>query len=96
MGTTAADSNFSNWPPGGTDIEAIHAHFDAKRRGSVGPDEAVKLRQRFANANAGVYVTLHMQRHVTQRAAGQYFDGWIGTVSVGPLREAPASASSTH
>jgi hypothetical protein len=56
-----------------------------------------KLRARFSNANAGACVTIQMQHHVTHQLAEHYFAGtpWMGTVTVEPLQQVPAPASTS-
>lgn len=61
------------------------------------PREARTLQQQRMQATGVVCVPAQAQRQWVSNAAEEYFRGLIGTVSVGPLQQVPANASSsTH
>lgn len=49
-----------------------------------------------AKAQAACFgLALQVRHEVVQKTADEYFHGWMGTVSVGPLKQVPAPASSS-
>lgn len=41
-------------------------------------------------------IPIQAQRYLVQESAGRYFEGWIGTVTVEPLKQVPAPAASSE
>lgn len=88
-------------PPRSLDWLRVPSHPISVKIGSIQEEmkemrKVARYRTRFSNANAGVCVTIHTQQRVTQAIAEKYFAGWVGVVTVGPLQQVPAAASSTH
>lgn len=57
--------------------------------------KVIREREFYSLNNAGVCVTMQTRNHVTRVLADKYFEGYVGIVNVGPLKQVPAPASSS-